>query len=529
MADTVHHDDFHTMELSDKLHTLRQRFGNSSDFIVRTLPYDETAPRAALVYIDGLVDSNAIGRVIEAVERELRASGEWCWPGGSEARPFTPEHEQPSHRILHHIPLPIGSLRHLEDISQIELSLLSGDAMLFERGVDTTLAINTSGGQQRQVEEPSTETVVRGPREGFTENVRTNLSLVRRKIKNPNLWTETFSIGKVSHTDVTLMYIHGLAPEQVLEEARARLKRIDIDAILESGYVEELIQDEPYSMFPTMTNSERPDVVAANLLEGRIAIFVDGSPFVLLAPVLFVQFFQAAEDYYNSFNFSIIRLLRVFSFFIALLAPALYIALTTFHQEAIPTPLLIGLAAQREGIPFPAFVEALIMEVTFEILREAGVRMPRAIGQAVSIVGALVLGDAAVQAGLVSPAMVIVVSLTAISSFVIPSYDLGIVTRVLRFLFMVLAASFGLFGISAGIVALVLHLCSLRSFGVPVMSPLAPMSKGVFRDGLFRFPLWRMHLRPRFLSPGNRVREHTPKPSKPLGRAGRPAQQQRDK
>ena len=231
------------------------------------------------------------------------------------------------------------------------------------------------------------------------------------------------------------MFIKGIVNDKVVEEVRKRLDRIDIDGILESGYIEELIQDETYTPFPTVYNTERPDVIAAGLLEGRIAILVDGTPFVLLVPALFTQYFQSAEDYYQRSDFGLLRMLRYLALFIALLGPSLYIAITTFHQEMLPTALLISLAAQREGVPFPAFIEALMMEVTFEILREAGVRMPRAVGQAVSIVGALVIGQAAVEAGIVSAAMVIVVSITAIANFSFPSFNMAISIRILRFVF----------------------------------------------------------------------------------------------
>lgn len=251
-----------------------------------------------------------------------------------------------------------------------------------------------------------------------------------------------------------------------------------------------------------MFNSERPDVVAAGLLEGRVAILVDGTPFALLAPALFVQFFQSSEDYYQRSDFStLIRLLRFLAFVLATPTPSFYIAITTFHQEMLPTTLLYNLASQREGVPFPAFIEALLMEVTFEILREASVRMPKTIGQSISIVGTLVVGQAAVDAGLVSAAMVIVVSITAIANFVLPAFNMGIAARIIRFGLMILAASFGLYGMFIGIIGLVLHLCSLRSFGVPYMAPLAPYQAEDQKDTLFRVPLPRMRDRPRSLKP----------------------------
>jgi len=286
-----------------------------------------------------------------------------------------------------------------------------------------------------------------------------------------------------------------------VDEVKKRLKGIDIDSIIESGYIEQLIEDQPYSVFPTMYHTERPDSVAGNILEGRIAILVDGTPFVLLAPAVFIQFFQAVEDYYVRFDIATaLRFLRILMFFISMVAPAIYIAATTFHQEMIPTGLLIVIAAQRETVPFPAFIEALIMEVTFEILREAGVRMPRAVGNAISIVGALVIGQAAVQAGIVSPAMVIIVSITAIASFATPSVAMAISARLIRFVFMAAAAAFGFYGISAVMVILVIHLCSLRSFGVPYMFPLAPITAANLGDTFVRGPLWALRDRPKLIT-----------------------------
>ena len=392
------------------------------------------------------------------------------------------------------------------------LHVLSGDTVLFLEGYQTCIVASTRGWRDRAVSEPQSQTVVRGPRDSFTETLRTNTALIRRRIKSPKLWIESQQIGEFTKTDIALVYIDGIADEQVIQEVKERLSKIDIDGILESGYIEELIQDEDYTPFPTMHNTERPDSVAAGLLEGRIAILVDGTPFVLMVPALFIQFFQAAEDYYQRADIStLIRLMRYMAFFLALLTPSAYIALTTFHQEMLPFALLISIAAQREGVPFPAIIEAFIMEITFEILREAGVRLPRAVGSAISIVGALVLGEAAVQAGLVSPAMVIVVSITAISNFVSPVYDMAIAVRMLRFILMVLAATFGLFGIILGLILMILHLCSLRSFGVPYMTPMAPFVKRDQKDVLIRRSIKKMKTRPKLINEKNISRQKTQK------------------
>ncbi len=375
--------------------------------------------------------------------------------------------------------------------------LLSGNMVFLVNGSEryfSVLAENTEG---RAVEEPSAQTVIRGPKDGFTENLNQNIFLVRKRIKNTSLKLENLSVGKLTKTAISLMYIKGIAKESIIQEIRDRINRIEIDSILEGAYIEEWIKDDRYSIFPVFLSSEKPDSVAAALTEGKVAIFTDGTPYVLSAPAVMVDFFHSSEDYYHHFIISsLMRILRYMAFFITLLTPALYIGITTFHHEMIPTQLLISIAAQREGVPFSTFLEGLILEVTFEVLREAGVRMPRAIGPAISIVGALVLGQAAVDAGIFSAAIVIVVSITAISSFSIPNYEMSNAIRTARFVFMVLAGLIGLYGIFVGLIVLTLHLCKIKSIGIPYMTPIAPHIKGGNKDTFFRFPLWSMKKRP---------------------------------
>lgn len=492
--------------LQENIQHVKQLLGNSGDIVIRKIQIGKKQiVKAGVLYTDGLVDTPSIQNFI--MESLMFASN--------------PDQEKiisPQHNVLQILKdriLAVGELQDVTEFSSLMTSLLSGDVILLLDGYAQGFIIGMRGGKDRGVMESTTETVVRGPKEGFTENLRTNTALIRRKIKTPQLWLESRKIGKLTKTDVAIMYINGIVNDDIVQEVRKRLDRIDIDGILESGYIEELIQDETYTPFPTIYYSERPDVIAAELLEGKVAILVDGTPIVLVVPALFVSFIHAAEDYYERSDIStLIRSLRFVSLFIALLAPSLYIAITTFHQEMLPTQLLIGLAAQREGVPFPAFIEALMMEVTFEILREASLRMPKAIGAAISIVGTLVIGTAAVEAGFVSAAMVIIVSITAISSFVPPAFTMAMSIRILRFPMMALAASFGIFGIIVGIIALVLHMCSLRSFGVPYMSPFAPFIGKDNKDTIIRVPWWRMRTRPRLISQKNIKREQasSPKP-----------------
>ena len=287
-----------------------------------------------------------------------------------------------------------------------------------------------------------------------------------------------------------------------------RLKRIEIDGILESGYIEEMIEDNPYSPFPQIMTTERPDIACSNLLEGRAVILVEGTPFSLIAPISFFSLLQSHEDYYQRFMIgTIIRWLRYLFLGVSLLFPSLYVAILTFHQEMVPAQLLLSMASSREAVPFPAIVEALLMEIAFEALREAGVRLPKQIGSAVSIVGALVIGQAAVQAGLVSAPMVIIVAITGISSFMIPRYVAGIAIRMLRFPIMLLASTLGLLGIMMAIIAIAIHLCTLRSFGVPYLAPLAPLKVRELKDVLWRSPLWMMDTRPHLTGESNLYRQ----------------------
>jgi len=376
-------------------------------------------------------------------------------------------------------------------VGQATEALLGGSLLLFADGMRGCLQIDVSGLETRSIEEPASEPVIRGPRDGFTESLRTNKTLLRRKLKTPDLKSESCLVGDLSRTKVSLLYVEGIAQQKLVDEVRTRIGRIRLRTVLESGSIEELIMDNRRSIFPQLMATERPDRAAASLAEGRVVILVDNTPFALVAPATIFEMLQAAEDYNQHYMVAAAtRWLRYWLTFSALVFPSLYVAVVTMHQEMLPTSLLLSIAASREGVPFPAIVEAFIMELAFEGLREAGIRLPRPVGQAVSIVGALVIGQAAVQAGLVSASLVIVVSFTGIASFVFPSYSLGLSVRLLRFPLMILAGTMGLFGVLLGIIALLVHMSKLRSFGVPYLSPLAPLHKGGLKDILTRVPWW---------------------------------------
>ncbi len=483
--------------LEENLCFLQDLLGHNKDVIIRRILLG-TSPHiaSALIYIEGLVDKAILNNnIMKSLMIEIHE--ESC---GSDPRHLR--------EYLLKTALTVSNLKNTHQMNEIAISILSGDVVLMVEGVDDAVIINIRGHKEKAISEPESEVLVRGPREGFTETLETNISLVRRKLKSPNLSFDDMLIGKITLTEVSVVYLKGLASPDLVEEVKQRLQRIEIDGILESGYLEEFIEDNPYSPFPQMHHTERPDRIVAGLLEGRVAIMTDGTPFVLMVPAEITSFLTSPEDYYERYYLgTLILWVRYISFGISLVLPSFYIAITTFHQEMIPTRLLISIASYRQGLPFSTLLEALLMELTFEVLREAGTRLPRAVGQAVSIVGALVIGQAAVQAGIVSPLMVIIVAFTGIASFTNPSYNLGITMRFLRFPLMFLAGMLGLFGVMFGIVMIHIHVAQIRSFGLPYLSSLSPLHWSDLKDVLVRGPWWSMDTRPRELGERNRRRQ----------------------
>jgi len=410
--------------------------------------------------------------------------------------------------IVKNIFMEIGDISEVSTIGEVEDAVLTGSVALLLEGTVKALKIGTKGFDGRIVSEPVTEGVVRGPREGFTESLRTNTAMVRRKIKTPDLKLEKFVLGRVTKTEVNIAYLDGTVNPKVVAEVIKRLSLIDVDSVLESAYIEEMIEDEPFTIFPQIEHSEKPDKIAAGIVQGQVAIFTDGTPFVLIVPTMMSQFLQSSEDYYErSIYATSIRVVRFFFVNIALLLPALYIAVATYHRELMPTSLLISVNAAREGVPFPTVVEVLFMEINFEALREAGIRLPKAVGQAASIVGGLVIGEAAVQASMVSPITVIVVALTGIASFGIPSYSFALAIRILRFCMILLASTLGLYGMVLGILVMLAHLVSLRSFGVPYLAPIAPFNLKDLKDSVIRVPWWAMGEKPRLIAKNSNNRQ----------------------
>jgi spore germination protein KA len=487
--------------LDQNLAWLNEQIGHSADLVLRRLePAAAPGTRLLIAYLDGLVDQAVLNVHIVQALQQAPARNEVdteVWMGQ-----------------LARCIVSSGAIQTSTDLEDALGHIMKGMCVIMAEGARSVLAAEVSGGEQRSVEEPKTQAVLRGPQRSFTENIRTNVSLVRRIIHSPELCYEEWRIGRRTKTAVGLLYMKGITNESIVATVRERLSQIDIDGVLESNYIEEYIQDRQLTPFPTLLNTERPDATAGALLEGQLAIIVDGTPFVLLGPVSVHKFFQSPEDYYQRLDIAtFLRLIRYSGFLISMLLPAAYIAITTFHQETLPTQLLFSLLGQREGIPLPALVEALLMELTFEVLREAGARLPRAIGPAISIVGALVLGQAAVQAGIISPAMIIVVAFTAISNFVMPQLNIAIAARLIRFALMIAAGMLGFFGIFAGLLVIAIHLTGLTSFGVPYMGPLAPLVPSGLIDTFVRAPFRAMKKRPALMRPEESTR-------RPKGKGG---------
>ncbi len=447
-------------------------FGNSSDIIIQT--FDTQKEKALLVYVDGLVSKNLMDRDIIS---PLKAKG------------FNGD-------------MSLAIQTHYQEVFNVSTfvsEVLHGQTALFYEGSKKIYMIDIKQCDRRSVETPDTEAVIRGPREGFTENFRTNTSLLRRKLRTPKLVIENVIIGRQSNTPVSIAYIEGIVNQDVLKEVKSRLDKIDTDAILESGNIEQYICKHKFSPVSGIGTTQKPDVAAARILEGRVAVFCDGTPHVLTIPELFVENLQTSEDYYNRILLATtLRILRFLGLFITIMLPGLSVAIITFSQEMMPTVFLNSLIASTQKTPLPAGAEIFLLILMFELLKEAGTRLPKTVGSAITIVGALIIGDAAVSAGIVSAPAVIIVALTAVSSFIVPTLPEFIILY--RMLFLFLGGSLGLIGIGTGVVIMLTQLVSTESFGIPILSSF---SKNELKDIILRFPLRSMIYRPAAIAKDN--------------------------
>ena len=399
--------------------------------------------------------------------------------------------------LVQQLPISVGETKFIATLNQSVESILAGKVVLFINEFNQAFVLDIKEEAGRDISTPQIESTTRGPQEAFSEGLEANISLIRKRLKDNNLMIKNYQLGARTKTDLALLYINDLADPKILKQIRNRINNIDIDGVLDTGYVNQYFQDNWKTPFPIFQNTERPDKAIYNLLEGKFILLLNGTPFVTIIPTTFIQFFQTPEDYYDIFYIgSAIRILRLIATFITVTLPSLYISLVSFHHELLPTDLALSIATARQDVPFPSYLEALIMEISLELLRESGIRLPGPIGQTIGIVGGLILGDAAVNAGLVSPPMVIVVAITAISSFVIPDYEAAIPLRLLRFPMMLLASFFSVYGVMIGWLLILIHLCSLESFNQPYFAPFAPIKVSDLKDSIIRFPLRLMGQRP---------------------------------
>ena len=433
--------------------------------------------KAFVLYIDGMVDSPVINEfILSPLMMRNRAN----------------IFDDNLVDFIYNSLIPQNSVDKVTDFSDIYSAINMGNCMLFVDSLDTAFNLDVKGFKQRNIDSPSNEIVVRGSQEAFVENIRTNTSMIRRLVNNENLVMETLTVGQITKTQVSIGYIKSLANEDLVAEVRYRINNLSVDYLISSGQLEQLIQDSPESLFPQMVATERPDKVSNFLLEGRVVIVVNGSPYVLVAPGVFVDFITSPEDLNLKYQFSNLeKIIRLLAIFLSLLLPGIYIAVTNYHQELIPTELLFTIAAARESVPFPTFVEILLMEVSFELIREAGLRVPTPLGSTIGIVGALILGEAAVSASLVSPVLIIIIAITGICSFSIPDFSLNFTFRIYRFVYIILGYMAGFLGISFGIFIQLAIMCKLKSFGSPYINPYILGKNKRSISSYFIPPIWK--------------------------------------
>ena len=396
---------------------------------------------------------------------------------------------------------------YVEDAAQ---GMLTGDAILFVDGYDKALKIADKGYPGAAIKEPDSEKSIRGSREGFTDSIKMNTALIRKRLRSTRVRVKELEQGVRSHTKVDMVYMQDLANPMVLEEIQKRLEAYEIDGVLDSGVIEQLAERKWYSPFPQFQTTQRPDRAALAVMEGRVVVLSDNSPVALILPTDFNSFIKTSDDYYNRFEeATFARILRYFAVFFSMALPGLYLAVTNFHTQILPTPLLLSFWEARIGVPFPAALEVILMELSFELLREAGVRLPGAMGKTIGIVGGLIIGQAAVDANIVSPIVVIVVAFTALCSFSIPNEEFAFSFRILKFFLIIMSAWLGFFGLLVGLLVILIHLSRLKSFGIPYLMPFVGADLSGYedeRDSIWRAPFRRLTHRPIYANEKERVK-----------------------
>ena len=484
-------------DLEKNITIIEKAFQNCGDIVKRHFFVGEKKDIAVyMIYTDNIVNGGAIEEsILTNIMNRCRIDGK----------------KEGMLKRLNEQVIAIGEMNEVKTFQEIFDAVLLGDTILLMDGNDIALQASTKGFPSRGVNEAKTEVVVQGPKDAFTEIGATNIVLIRRRIRDTKLKVKRTKVGKRSKTDVAILYMEDIVRKEILQEVEYKINQIDIDVILDSGYIDQLLENRWLSPFPQLQMTERPDKAASALLEGRVVIVIDNTPFVVIAPATLNVFFQAAEDYYDRWEImSFIRLIRYCAGFLAVALPGLYIALTVFHPSMLPTNLALKIAETRQNIPFPAVGEILIMELAFELLREAGIRLPSPVSSTIGIVGGIIIGQAAVEAGIVSPSVVIVSALTGICTFVIPNIALVSGLRLTKYIVLIFSALLGLYGFWIALILILIHMASLKSFHIPFLYPFCSASVNHYNDledSIFRLPLWFMKKRPIFSNDEHRQRE----------------------
>ena len=483
-----------SFNICDNLNTIKSIYNTliNSDIVIREFlcNINKKSYSAFIVHFDGMTNSQMINNfLLTPLMRDSFSS----W--------FT-ENNSLDEYIISTL-MPQNNVKKLYDFSKIATSINSGNCVLFIDTLNIAFDIDIKKFEQRSIASPENEIVIKGPQEAFIENLRTNTSMLRRIVNNENMIIENISVGSMSRTNCSVCYIKDITNNDLISEVKYRLNNLDVESIQSTGQLEQLIEEPGSFGIPQIISTERPDKCAKFLYQGRVVVLVNGNPYALIMPAVAIDFLSSPEDTNIKSNFAnFLKFLRFLAVCITLFLPGIYVSITSFHQEILPTELLFSIISSRENVPFPVIVELLIMEISFELIREAGIRVPSAIGSAIGIVGGLIIGEAAVSANIVSPFLVIIVAITGIASFAIPDFSYGFHLRIFRFIFIFLGFTFGFLGIGIGIFAYITILCSIKSFGVPFFAPFSPTSltKNI---GYIVPPTWKQEMRQSFVKSEN--------------------------
>lgn len=479
------------MKIQDKVNEIKNMLGNSKQLVVRELIIGkERTIEGVVFYINGLADKNVIDRDI-LNPLMLHVEEDFYYSDNIE-----------EYICKRYIAVSNTSVEN--DINKAIDGIKRGKTVLVIQDSERYIIIDTSDGTYRSIQEPVNDVSIKGPREGFVESLQVNVSIMKRRIKDKNLVTEQYTLGKRSQTDLIIMYIDDVVDKQYLSKLREKINSIDTDYVLVNSFIEQYVEEHPYSLFPQTIGSERPDVVESKLMEGRIAFLMEGTPYVTTYPTIFAEFFQTYEDYYQRTALAIfIRIVRAIAVFIVITFPSIYITLIKYNAEMIPTEFVQSIIESRKGIVLTPFISLIAMKLTIELLREGGLRLPSKIGQTLSVVGGIIIGDAALKAKIVSSTTLLVAGIATVASFTISNYEMSITIRLISYPMIILANWLGVLGIVVGWFFILAYLCSLENLGVPYFS----FSKNDMKDILLRVPAWEMNKRPEAIPNSNPIRQ----------------------